>query len=79
MRLDYDQTKYHKCIVCDIDDTISITTSRDWENAEPVWQTINKLNKLYEQGWYIVLLTARGQLSCEGDTLKADKKYRTTI
>jgi len=79
MRFDYDQKLYHKTLVCDIDDTISLTTTRDWENAEPLWPTINRVNELYDDGWQIILLTARGQLSCEGDTEKADKKYRERI
>lgn len=67
---------YFKTIVCDIDDTLSISTTHDWQNAEPMWQTINKLNKLYDQGWTIILMTARGQISCNGDFERADEKYR---
>ena len=39
---------YHKRIICDIDDTISITKNRDWENAEPIRNVIDKLNYLYD-------------------------------
>lgn len=70
---------YFKTIVCDIDDTISIATTHDWQNAKPIWQTINKLNKLYDQGWTIILSTARGQVSCKGDFKKAQQKYRDII
>lgn len=55
---------YSKSIVCDIDDTISFTTNRDWENATPNLQLIQKLNRLYDEGWEINFFTARGSLSC---------------
>lgn len=70
---------YYRRIICDIDDTISITKNRDWINAEPVQQVIDKLNFLYELGWEIWLVTARGQLSCNGKSEEADKKYRVQI
>jgi len=70
---------YAKTIICDIDDTLSTTTTHDWEFAEPIYPTINKLNKLYDMGWTIILITARGQVSCNGDFAKADEKYRTKI
>lgn len=70
---------YDKRIIVDFDDTICITTTRDWENAEPLWPTINKINNLYDKGWEIWIVTARGQLSCEGDFRKANKKYRKII
>ena len=70
---------YDKRIVVDFDDTIAITTTRDWENAEPIWPTINKMNNLYDKGWEVWILTARGQLSCDGDFKKADEKYRPII
>jgi hypothetical protein len=76
MILDYDEKQYHRALVCDVDDTLSLTTTRDWENAEPLWPAINRINELYDDGWYIILLTARGQLSCQRDTAKADEKYR---
>lgn len=55
---------HFKRIVVDIDDTISFTTNRDWENATPNIELINKLNKLYDEGWEINFVTARGSLSC---------------
>ena len=62
-------------IVCDIDDTICFTTNRDWENATPKIEVIEKINKLYDEGWEIYLVTARGQVSCKGDPVKAEQKY----
>ena len=66
-------------IVCDIDDTICFTTNRDWENATPVPEVIEKINKLFDEGWEIYLVTARGQVSCKGDPVKAEQKYGEII
>ena len=41
---------YPKSICVDIDDTISFTLNRDWENAKPNIPLIEKLNKLYDEG-----------------------------
>jgi capsule biosynthesis phosphatase len=75
----YDPSKYHKTIVCDFDDTIATTITRDWSTAIPHLNVINKINSLYDKGWQIIIVTARGQLSCKGDWKKADKKYRKII
>jgi len=70
---------YNNRIVIDLDDTISVTFDRDWENSTPVLPVIGKINQLYDLGWEICIVTARGQLSCKGDSKKADDKYRTQI
>lgn len=70
---------YDKRIIVDFDDTIAITTTRDWDSAEPQWDVINKMNNLFDKGWEVWIVTARGQLSCNGDFAKADKKYRKII
>lgn len=70
---------HHRRIVCDIDDTISFTSDRNWENSSPNIEVIKKINYLYDIGWEIYLVTARGQVSCGGDFIKADKKYRKVI
>ena len=70
---------YDKRIIVDFDDTISLTTTRDWKNAVPILPVINKINNLYDKGWEVWIVTARGQLSCKGDFKEADKKYRTII
>ena len=67
---------YNKRFVFDIDDTISFTSNRDWENAKPNLPIIEKINKLYNEGWEIFLLTARGSISAPEN---ADKKYRSII
>lgn len=58
-----DATKY-KTIVVDIDDTISFTYNRDFLNSEPNQPVIDKINELYDNGWNIILFTARGGKSC---------------
>lgn len=70
---------YSKRIICDLDDTICRTLNRDWVNAEPIMPVIEKINRLYDYGWEIWIVTARGQLSCNGDSEKADRKYRPQI
>jgi hypothetical protein len=66
--------QYPYSIVVDLDDTLSFTHNRDWENATPNRPLIEKLNRLYDNGWSIHIVTARGQLSCGGSE-KARRKY----
>lgn len=66
-------------IVVDFDDTLALTKTREWSSAAPNVPLINKLNKLYDRGWDIHVVTARGQLSCNGDCAAADLKYRDQI
>ena len=69
-----DSTKYNT-IVVDIDDTISFTHNRDFENSDPNQAVIDRINELYGDGWKIILFTARGGKSCS--TLEEkEKKYR---
>jgi capsule biosynthesis phosphatase len=70
---------YDKRIIVDFDDTIATTTTRDWNTAIPHWDVINKMNNLYDKGWEVWIVTARGQLSCDGDFQQADEKYRVII
>jgi capsule biosynthesis phosphatase len=69
---------YNKKIQCDIDDCISSTTNRDWENAIPNFSLIKKLNDLYDEGWEIWYITARGNLSCKSRK-EAEEKYKPII
>ena len=54
-----------KTFVIDIDDTISTTINRDFVNSIPNIEVINKINSLYDNGWTIILFTARGAKSCK--------------
>ncbi len=56
-----------RTLVVDVDDTISTHVNRDYENATPHAEIIEKLNSMYDAGWKIVYFTARGQVSCNGD------------
>lgn len=69
---------YNRRIVCDIDDTISFTTSRNWKEATPNVPLIKKLNKLFDEGWEICYYTARGNLSCK-TRAEAELKYKDGI
>lgn len=69
-----DNTIYNS-IVIDLDDTICFTENRDFENSIPNKEVINKINKLYDKGYKIIIYTARGGKSCR--TLEEkEKKYR---
>lgn len=69
-----DNTKYNTLVI-DIDDTISFTKNRDFVNSIPNKKIIDKINYLKKQGWYIILLTARGAKSCGTDIEKIKAKY----
>lgn len=50
-----------KVIYVDIDETICETPSpRNYFNAKPITENIDKINKLYDKGYTIVYWTARG-------------------
>jgi len=68
----------HKRIVLDFDDTLAYTSDRDWANAEPNLELIEKCNKLYDSGWIIDIFTARGSISCRS-RVEAAEKYGSQI
>lgn len=72
------KNNYPKSIVVDIDDTLSFTLNRDWTNAVPNQPLIDKLNKMYDDGWDVFIVTARGNLSCSTRE-EAEEKYRPII
>tara|TARA_R100000808_G_scaffold24949_2_gene59780 strand:+ start:5331 stop:5810 length:480 start_codon:yes stop_codon:yes gene_type:complete len=50
-----------KVVLVDIDETICFYSGkRQYNLAEPNQENINKINKLYDEGWYVVYWTARG-------------------
>lgn len=67
-----------KKIIVDLDDTICSTFNRDFENSVPNIRLINKINNFFYQDWEIVILTARGNLSCK-DLEEREQKYRKQI
>tara|TARA_B100001093_G_scaffold6187_1_gene6257 strand:- start:24571 stop:25659 length:1089 start_codon:yes stop_codon:yes gene_type:complete len=70
--------KWEETLVVDFDDTIAFTKKRDWYNALPNRPLIDKLNNLYNKGWDIHIVTARGTLSCKNRE-EAEKTYRPQI
>ena len=56
---------YHKRIVVDFDDTLAFHQNRKFDEAAPNTLLIDKLNKLYDEGWQIDIFTARGSISCK--------------
>nr|DAF95419.1 MAG TPA: capsule biosynthesis phosphatase [Myoviridae sp. ctCo31] len=68
-------------IIFDFDNTIGLHKTDDTSDiskCEPNISLIQTINKLYENGFYIKILTARGHLSCKSRE-QADKKYRPII
>ena len=51
---------WDKRIICDVDDTISTHINRDYENAIPHADIIEKLNSLYED--LIIELQGQGKM-----------------
>lgn len=56
-------SKVSKNIYIDMDDTICKTIGTNYANAQPMFDRIEKANKLYEYGHHIVYWTARGTVS----------------
>lgn len=50
-------------IFVDIDNTVMHTQGTDYERSTPILENIERVNKLYDEGHYIVYWTARGMKS----------------
>lgn len=50
-------------IYVDIDNTICETKGTDYLKAKPIFENINKINKLYNDGHEITYWTARGSVT----------------
>jgi hypothetical protein len=50
-------------IYVDVDNTITETTGMDYQNAKPIYEKIEIINKLYDLGHTITYWTARGSVS----------------
>ena len=55
-------TKY----VFDLDGTLCTTHPGGYENAQPVWDRIRKVNSLHDAGHTIIIFTARGMATFRG-------------
>ena len=50
-----------KVALVDVDETIcTYEGNRQYDMAIPIQEAIDKVNKLYDEGWYIIYWTARG-------------------
>lgn len=72
-------SNHFKRFIFDLDDTVSFTHNRDWENATADDEMIEKINQLYDEGFEIWFCTARGMLSCGGDIRIREEVYRESI
>jgi hypothetical protein len=64
--------------VVDIDSTICNPGDSDatrYTGATPIYDRINKINKLYDDGHYIVYLTARGMGRFKNSRMCAHKEF----
>ena len=53
-----------KVVLVDIDETICFyPNQRRYDLAEPSKENIDKINKLYDDGWHVIYWTARGSVS----------------
>jgi len=49
----------------DLDNTLCVTERGDYKNATPIKERIEQVNKLFEQGHFIKIDTARGSVTGE--------------
>jgi hypothetical protein len=63
--------KKRRTICFDIDGVICSQTTGDYENAKPRQEMIDLVNRLYEEGYRIILHTARYMGRCENDAARA--------
>ena len=64
-----------KTYVFDIDGTICSLTKGDYDLAQPYFDRIEKINKLYESGNTIIFQTARGMGRNKNDPRKANNQF----
>ena len=60
----------------DIDGTLCTEENCDLENAQPILSRISVVNRLYDKGAKIYLMTARGMLGNDNNQANADKAMR---
>lgn len=68
-------------IVFDVDDTIcSNHRKTGYDKNEPDVEVIKKINHMHDElGFYIILHTSRGMISCNGDEAKIIKKNKDVL
>ena len=68
----------YKRIIVDVDETLCYVINRDFANAIPIKEVIEKVNEYYDNGYEIIISTARGQNSCKTPKEMQDKYYDVT-
>ncbi len=63
--------------VFDIDGTLCTLTDGDYNTAEPLYDRISIVNKLYDDGHKIVLHTARGMGRSQNSVAYANAAFKT--
>ncbi len=65
-----------KKIFCfDLDNVICKTSANYYSHSKPIKSSIKTINKIHENGNKIIIFTARGMSTFNGNILKAKKKY----
>lgn len=59
----------------DVDGTICNNTWGKYGEAVPIEERIEVVNRLYDEGNYIIYFTARGMGTCNGDLSKVNKMW----
>lgn len=63
--------------VFDIDDTICTkSVADDYSSCSPIKERINIVNRLYDEGHTIIMMTARGMCRSKGNQNAADELMR---
>jgi histidinol phosphatase-like enzyme len=60
-----------KTVCFDIDGVLCTQTTGDYENAKPRQEMIDLANRLYDEGYRVIVHTARYMGRCENDAAKA--------
>jgi hypothetical protein len=63
--------------VFDLDNTLCKTENSDYKNSVPLFDRIQIVNKLFDEGNIITIYTARGMGSTDNNQIKAINKYYT--
>ena len=68
-----------KTLCFDLDNTICTTNGRNYSKSKPKKKVINLINKLYDEGYFIKILTARYMGRSNDNFSKAKKRgYKMT-
>lgn len=68
--------KKNKVICFDLDNVVCTTKGSNYKYSKPIKKSINLINKLYSQGYQIIIFTARGMGRFNGNYNMAVKSYR---